>query len=164
MTTSTSTDQAATAYRPTGYTTLTPFLSVNGAAQAIDFYTSVFGARLVSKTDGPDGTIAHAELELEQGRFQLGDPVEAYGLAAPTDADATTFSLAIYVPDCDATLAAAQEAGATVREPASTFVTGDRFASVRDPFGVRWSIMTRVEDVSDEEAERRVKEWMEQQG
>ena len=163
MTTSTS-NQTAPSYRPTGYTTLTPFLSVNGAAKAIDFYTSVFEARLVSKTDGPDGTIAHAELEVEQGRFQLGDPMEAYGLAAPDDSDSTTFSLAIYVPDCDATVTAAQEAGAVVREPASTFVTGDRFASVRDPFGVRWSIMTRVEDVSDEEAERRVKEWMAQQG
>ncbi|MDE9367815.1 VOC family protein [Luteipulveratus sp. YIM 133132] len=154
----------STTYRPAGYTSLTPFLCVDGAARAIDFYTDVFGARLVSRTDGQDGTVAHAELELEQGRLQLGDPAEAYGIAAPTPGAAATHSIAIYVPDCDATTTAAEKAGGTVREAPSTFVTGDRFASVLDPFGIRWSIMTRVEDVSDEEAERRVKEWMSQQG
>ncbi|AKU16319.1 VOC family protein [Luteipulveratus mongoliensis] len=162
MTTSTSTQ--TTSYRPTGYTTLTPFLCVNGAAKAIDFYTEVFGATLISKMDGPGGILVHAELQLEEGRLQVADPMEAYDLAAHAEGAPATYSLAIYVADCDATVKAAEAAGATVREAPSTFVTGDRFGSVLDPFGVRWSIMTRVEEVSDEEAERRVKEWMASQG
>ena len=73
-------------------------------------------------------------------------------------------STCIYVPDVDATFAAAVEHGATVREEPSTFVTGDRFASVIDPFGHRWAIMTRVEDVPDDVAEQRLAEWAESQG
>ncbi|PRC49357.1 glyoxalase, partial [Mycobacterium sp. ITM-2017-0098] len=68
---------------PAGYTSLTPFLCVDGAAAAIDFYTSVFGAIVVEKMDGPDGTVAHAELDFGSGRVQLGDPAEAYKIAAP---------------------------------------------------------------------------------
>jgi PhnB protein len=70
-----------------------------------------------------------------------------------------TFSLALYVPDVDEVTASAQAHGATIREPATTFVSGDRFASVLDPFGLRWSIMTRVEDISPEESARRVAAW-----
>ncbi|MDQ2844955.1 MAG: VOC family protein [Actinomycetota bacterium] len=153
-----------TDYRPPGYSTLTPFLCVAGAAKAITFYREVFGATLVSSMDAPDGTVAHAELQLEQGRLQLSDPMEGYGLAPHDGTAPATHSLAIYVPDCDATVAAAEKAGATVREQPSTFVTGDRFGSILDPFGVRWSVMTRVENVSDAEAEKRVKEWMASQG
>lgn len=145
-------------HRPAGYSTLTPFLCVADGAAAIDFYRAVFGATVVSRMDLPDGRVAHAELQLEQGRLQLGDALAEYGLTAPSEG-AVTHSIAIYVPDADATTALAAEHGATVREQPSTFVTGDRFASVLDPFGHRWSIMTRVEDVSDAEAERRVAEW-----
>lgn len=155
---------ANTEFRPAGYTTLTPFLCVAGAAKAIDFYRDVFGATVVSRMDAPDGTVAHAELQFQQGRLQLGDPVAGYGLAPHDGAAPATHSLAIYVPDCDAVVAAAEKAGATVREQPSTFVTGDRFGSILDPFGVRWSVMTRVENVSDAEAEMRVKEWMASQG
>ncbi|ACQ78382.1 Glyoxalase/bleomycin resistance protein/dioxygenase [Beutenbergia cavernae DSM 12333] len=162
MTTEASSD--AVPYRPAGYSTITPFLCVDGAAAAVAFYTDVFGAHEIARAAAPDGTIAHAELQVGDGRLQLGDPNPAYGIVAPSGDDAVTFSLAIYVPDCDAVTEAAARAGATVREQPSTFVTGDRFASIRDPFGIRWSIMTRVEDVSDEEADRRVREWMAAQG
>jgi PhnB protein len=70
----------------------------------------------------------------------------------------------VYVPDVDAAVATLVEAGATVREPVSTFVSGDRFGSVVDPYGVRWAVMTRVEDLSPEESGRRVEEWAAQQG
>lgn len=149
---------------PDGYTTLTPFLVCSPASQAIDFYASVFGATLVSRMDGPDGTVLHAELDFGNGRLQLGDPSPQFGLVAPDPApDRTSASTCIYVPDVDAVFARAVEHGAIVREPPSTFVTGDRFASVLDPYGHRWAVMTRVEDVSPEEAERRVAEWAEQQ-
>jgi PhnB protein len=146
---------------PAGYTTLTPFLVCSPAADAIDFYTAVFGAAVVSRMDGPDGTVMHAELEFADGRLQLADPNEQYGLVAPSgvDRDQVSGSTCIYVADVDAVFAAAVERGATVREKPSTFVTGDRFASVYDPFGHRWAIMTRVEDVSPEEAERRLADW-----
>lgn len=145
-------------HRPAGYSTLTPFLCVQAGAAAIDFYVTVFGASVVSRMDLPDGRVAHAELQLDQGRLQLADPLPEYGLTAPVEGP-VTHSIAIYVPDVDATTALAADHGATVREPPSTFVTGDRFASVLDPYGHRWSIMTRVEEVSDAEAEQRVADW-----
>jgi len=147
--------------KPEGYTTLTPFLVCSPAAEAIRFYEEVFGATVVGRMDGPDGTVLHADLDLGDGRLQLSDPNPQYGLVAPTgmQSDTVSGSTCIYVPDVDAVFAAAVERGATVREKPSTFVTGDRFASIYDPFGHRWAIMTRVEDVSPEEAERRLSEW-----
>ncbi len=149
---------------PDGYTTLTPFLVCSPATDAIAFYEAVFGATTVQRMDAPDGTVPHAELDLGCGRLQLGDPNDAYDLVVPTGSAAVSHSTCIYVPDVDAVFAAAVERGATVREKPSTFVTGDRFASVIDPFGHRWAIMTRVEDVSPEEADRRLAEWAAEQG
>ncbi len=148
---------------PKGSTTLTPFLAVTPAADAIAFYTEVFGAILVSSTEmpGPDGSpaIAHAVLDFGHGRLELGEPNPAFHLAALTGGDEAVYSMGLYCPDVDAVVARAVERGAAVREPATDFVSGDRFASIRDPFGVRWSVMTRVEDISDEESGRRVAEW-----
>ncbi len=155
------TDMAITNGRPDGYTTLTPFLVCAGASAAIDFYCSVFGAREVSRMDGPDGMVMHAELEFEMGRLQLSDPMPDYGLVAPerSGSDEVSGSTCLYVADVDAVFERAVAAGAVVREPPATFVTGDRFASIYDPFGHRWAIMTRVEDVSPQEAKRRLDEW-----
>ncbi len=116
--------------------------------------------------DGPDGTVPHAELDFGLGRLQLGDPADAYGLVAPTGQadDKVSCSTCIYVADVDAVFAKAVERGATVREKPDTFVTGDRFASIYDPFGHRWAVMTKVEDISPEEAERRLSEWAASQG
>ena len=144
---------------PEGYTSLTPFLCIDGASAAIDFYVSVFGAKLVDRMDGPDGTVAHAELDFGNGRLQLSDPQEAYHLTAGAPGPSVTHSVALYCEDTDALVARAEKAGATIRERAQTFVTGDRFASILDPFGQRWTVMTRVEDVSAEERDRRMAEW-----
>ncbi|SNR46904.1 VOC family protein [Blastococcus mobilis] len=151
--------------KPEGYTTLTPFLVCSPATEAIGFYVEVFGATLVSRMDGPGDTVMHAELDFGDGRLQLSDPNEQFGLVSPTrDGEAVSGSACIYVSDVDAVFAKAVERGATVREKPDTFVTGDRFASVHDPFGHRWAVMTRVEGVSPEEAERRLAEWGAQQG
>jgi PhnB protein len=152
--------------RPDGYTTLTPFLVCSPASEAIRFYEDVFGATVANRMDGPGGTVMHAELDLGTGRLQLSDPNDEYGLVAPSGraADKVSGSTCIYVADVDAVFEKAVERGATVREKPSTFVTGDRFASIYDPFGHRWAVMTRVEDVSPEEAERRLAEWGAQQG
>jgi PhnB protein len=151
--------------KPEGYTTLTPFLVCTPATEAIRFYEEVFGATVVSRMDAPDGTVPHAELDFGDGRLQLGDANEQYGLVVPDrSSDSVSGSTCIYVSDVDAVFAKAVERGATVREKPDTFVTGDRFASIYDPFGHRWAVMTKVEDISPEEAERRLAEWGAQQG
>lgn len=150
-----------TTYRPDGFTTLTPMLVVSPAARAVDFYTEVLGARVTSRMDGPDGLVLHCELQFEEGRLQVMDPHDDYhAVANDPSRDEASFSLAVYVPDVDATLARARALGARVREEAADFeVTGDRFASVQDPFGVRWSILTRVTRRSDEEVQRALDAW-----
>lgn len=149
--------------RPLKSTALTPFIAVHPAADAVAFYTEVFGAELVYSVEmpGPDGEaqIAHAVMDFGLGRLELGEPNPAYHLMSMPDGDDVVFSLAVYCVDVDAVVEAAVARGATLREPPADFVSGDRFASIRDPFGVRWSVMTRVEDLSDEESARRVDEW-----
>ena len=151
--------------RPDGYTALTPYLVVDGAAAAIDFYAAVFGATTVSRLEGttPDGAryIGQAELDFGgAGRLQLSDPQPAFGLVAPDrSAAGISQSVMIYVSDVDATIAKAAELGAEVKEEPGDFVSGDRFGAFVDPFGRRWAVMTRVEDLPAEESERRVEEW-----
>jgi len=147
-----------TAGRPHSATSLTPFLAVSPAKDAIAFYRDVFGARVVDVTEVA-GVVVHADLDFGLGRLQLGEPTTEYHLVPAPDGDDDCYSMGLYVPDVDAVVERASAAGATVRESPSLFVSGDRFASIRDPFGVRWSIMTRVEDLSDDESARRVAEW-----
>lgn len=165
--TSISTTAATTAartdvpHRPEGYTTLTPLVVVSPAVEAVEFYSDVLGARVTSRMDGPDGRVWHCELELEQGRMQVMDPHQQFS-AVPNDpgSDDARFSIAVYVRDVDATLARARERGARVREEAAEFeVTGDRFASVQDPFGVRWTLMTRKHARTDEQVQQALDAW-----
>lgn len=144
--------------RPNAATTLTPFLAIRDARGALDFYRDVFGARVTDVTE-LDGLVVHAGLDFGLGLLQIGEPNPAYGLVSAPAGDDDCYSMGIYVSDVDAVTARAVAAGAAVREEPSTFVSGDRYSSVRDPFGVRWSIMTRVEDLSEEESAARVAEW-----
>jgi len=143
---------------PHGSTSLTPFLAIAGAAEAIEFYRDVFGARVVDVTE-MGGVVAHAELDFGTGHLQLGEPMPDYHLVGAPVGEDDCYSMGLYVPDVDGTVERAVAAGATVREAPADFVSGDRFASIRDPFGVRWSVMTRVEDLSEEESAARVREW-----
>lgn len=145
---------------PEDYHSLTPFVVVTDAPKAIEFYAEVFDAEVLSRNDGPDGRVMHAELQIGDSILQLSDAAPDFGLVAPPDDDTSSASLVLYCPDVDATFDRAVRAGATVREQPQTFFTGDRFASIRDPYGRRWAIMTRVEDVSREEAQRRVDDWL----
>jgi PhnB protein len=159
MTHSADTAPSAVAPVPPGYTSLTPFLCVRDGAAALDFYCQAFGATVVSRMDGPGGIVAHAELDFGHGRLQLSDAMSDYGLVAPSGEGAVSHSTCLYLADVDAVAARAVELGAILREPPTTFVTGDRFASILDPFGHRWALLTRVEDVSAEEQERRLGAW-----
>jgi PhnB protein len=148
--------------RPNGYSSITPFLALARPGDALDFYQRVFGAKLINSSEA-GGAIIHAELEFSSGRLQLGAASPELHLLAPSaDSDEVSFSLTLYCPDVDALVERAVAAGATVREPIADFASGDRYASIRDPFGIRWSVMTRVEDLSDEESDARVKEWLAQ--
>ena len=163
MTHTPATGQHTTDGTPHGYSTITPFLAITNTAAALDFYRDVFGARVVNSTTMGE-VVVHAEVEFANGRLQLGAPQEAYHLLPQPTSDDVSCSFVFYCPDVDATVERAVAAGATLREPLMTFVSGDRFASIRDPFGVRWSVMTRVEDLSDAESDARVKEWVARQG
>ncbi len=133
-------------------------LAIPDAKQAIEFYREVFGARVIDVTEF-GGVVAHADLDFGLGLLQLGEPNAEYRLVRSPEGDDDCYSMGLYVSDVDAVVEKAVAAGATVREAPAPFVSGDRFASIRDPFGVRWSVMTRVEDISDEESSRRVAEW-----
>lgn len=143
---------------PRGVSSITPFLAIANAHDAIGFYRDVFGARVVDVTE-MGGVVAHAVLDFGHGHLQLGEPQPDYHLVATPAGDDDCYSLGLYVADVDQVVASAEAAGGTIREPATDFASGDRYASIRDPFGVRWSIMTRIEDISEEESARRVAEW-----
>ncbi|MEV6595507.1 VOC family protein [Actinoplanes sp. NPDC051346] len=147
---------------PHGATSLTPFLAIADARGAIDFYQKNFGARVVDVTE-MGGVVAHAVLDFGNGLLQLGEPMPDYGMVPAPEGDQDCYSIGLYCPDVDAVVERAVAAGATVREAPVTFVSGDRFASIRDPYGVRWSVMTRVEDLSEQESARRVAEWAKSQ-
>jgi PhnB protein len=145
---------------PHGATSLTPHIVVTPAGEAMEFYRDVFDARILDVTRLPGSDrVAHALLDFGAGMLTLSDPMESYGLVAGDPALGATYSLALYVPNVDEVTATAKTHGATIREPAMTFVSGDRFASILDPFGLRWSMMTRVEDLSPEESAQRVAAW-----
>lgn len=133
---------------PAGYRTLTPGCTLRGAAKAIDLYQQVFGARVRTRLDAPDGTVAHAELELGDSLLMLGE--------ASDQAPAHGVHLLMYVADVDGQLQRAVAAGFTVKEPLQVQFWGDRTGRVVDPFGNEWYLATHVEDVSEEEMRRRM--------
>ena len=145
---------------PEGYTTLSPYLVVDGAAQAIDYYNRVFGATERGRFDGPDGKVAHAELQIGDTVMMLGDPSSETNIKAPTQLGATSVGIFLYVEDVDATVQRAVDAGATITQPVDDMFWGDRYGKVSDPFGHEWLIATHIEDVSPEEMAERVKEAM----
>jgi len=145
---------------PDGYPRVSPSLAVDGAAAAIEFYTSVFGATVRMRMDMPDGKIAHAELAFGDSVVMLGDEVPQMGYHGPKAIGGTPVTLSVYVEDVDATFARAVDAGATVVRPVEDQFYGDRSGQFEDPFGHRWSVATHVEDVSEEEMGRRAREAM----
>ena len=152
--------------KPHGATALTPFLAIEGAREAVEFYRDVFGARVVDVTE-IGGAVAHAVLYLGDGQLQLGEPNPAYGLLPPArgragTARATPSACTSKTPTTSSR--GRRRPGQWSGSRLTNFVSGDRFASVRDPFGVRWSVMSRVEDLSEEESARRVAEWAAAQG
>ncbi len=134
---------------------LTPYLIVQEAARALDFYTKAFGAELTLRMDRPDGRVGHAELRFGDSRIMLADEVPEMGAMAPPSVGGTPVSLLLYLPDVDAVFARAVAAGATVEQPLEDKFYGDRMGGLMDPFGHRWHLATHIEDVAPDELARR---------
>jgi PhnB protein len=132
-----------------------PYLTVDGAAEALDFYVSALGAVERARIPGPGGKVMHAELAFGDGSVMVSDAFPEWGSNGPRAIGGTPVTIAIYVEDVDATIARAAEAGATVISQPENQFWGDRSGTIEDPFGHRWHIGTRVEDVSLEELGRR---------
>jgi PhnB protein len=145
---------------PEGYHTLTPYLAIDGAAEAIEYYTKVFGAKERGRMLAPDGKIGHAELELGDSMLMVSDAVPQATTRPPRELGGTTASVFMYVEDVDAVVQRAVDAGATITMEVADQFWGDRFGSIRDPFGHSWSIATHIEDVSPEEMTERAKAAM----
>jgi PhnB protein len=142
---------------PKGYHNVTPYLAIDGAAKAIDYYAKVFGARERMRFEAPGGKIGHAEIQIGDAIVMLADPWPEGNFLAP-QGSATSVSLHIYVDDADAVFARAIDSGSKSVQKMETKFYGDRSGTVRDPFGHMWHISTHVEDVPEEEMQRRMKE------
>lgn len=146
---------------PEGYPRVTPYLCVDGAAAAIDFYMSVLGAEERMRMEAPDGRIGHAELALGNSVIMLADEYPEMGFRSPKTVGGTPITLHVYVEDVDAVFAKALAKGAKELSPVKDEFYGDRVGQLEDPFGHRWSLATHIEDVPAEEMETRAKQAME---
>jgi PhnB protein len=140
---------------PDGYPQVTPYLCVDGAKAAIEFYSRVLGATERMHMPGPDGKIGHAELQLGESLIMLSDEFPEMGVRSPKAVGGTPVMISVYVEDADAVFDAAVAAGATALRPVEDQFYGDRTGQFEDPFGHRWSVATHVEDVPPEEMEKR---------
>jgi PhnB protein len=145
---------------PDGYHTLTPYMTVRGADQAIEFYKRAFGAEERSRLGGPDGKIVHAELRIGDSVFMMGEESPEMGNQSPQALNGSTGGMMIYCKNTDETVARAVAAGATVLMPPEDMFWGDRYAKLRDPYGHDWSIGTHIEDVGPEEMKKRMQAFM----
>jgi PhnB protein len=145
---------------PDSYRRVTPSLTVAGAVKALEFYGAVLGATERMRFPGPDGTIAHAEIEIGDSVLIVEDEDPQRGTKAPPPGGLTgsPSSLFIYVEDVDAAIARAVELGATLERPAQDQFYGDRDGYIVDPFGHGWTVASHVEDVTPEEMMQRMAE------
>ncbi|WP_213154358.1 VOC family protein [Pseudomonas carnis] len=145
---------------PDGYHSLTPYMGIDKAGEAIKFYKKAFGATQVMRLDMPDGRVGHAELRIGDSSLMLGTPCDQMALRNPDEH--TSIGLHLYVEDVDAQFQRAVDAGATaVSEPKDQFY-GDRSASVKDPFGHLWFLATHKEDLTEEQIRQRAMELFKQ--
>ncbi len=143
---------------PDGYHSVTPYLIVDGAEEAIRFYERAFGATEVLRLPMGD-KIGHAEIKIGDSFIMLSDEWPDYGKLGPKARGGATSSLMIYLDDVDAAYDRAIAAGATAERPVENQFYGDRSGTVIDPFGHSWTLSTHVEDLSEEEIQRRMAEW-----
>lgn len=142
---------------PEGYHSVTPYLIIEGAGEAIAFYAKAFGAKELFRFPTPDGKIGHAEIKIGDSPIMLADAYPAMGYNSPKSLGGSPVSLMIYVENVDTVFNQAVQAGATVKDALTDKFYGDRSGSLIDPFGHVWHVSTHKEDVSMEEMEKRAK-------
>jgi PhnB protein len=140
---------------PEGYPAVSPYLYIDGAADAIAFYTKVLGAKERMRMGGPDGRVGHAELDINGSLIMLADEHPEMGVRGPKAVGGTPVGINVYVTDVDAAVERAAAEGAKVLRPVENRFYGDRSGQIEDPFGHVWYIATHVEDVPRDEMERR---------
>jgi PhnB protein len=147
---------------PTGFHTVTPYLTLNDCARAIDFYKKAFNAQEIMRMEGPPGKIAHAEIKIGDSFIMLGDEMPGMGNRAPASIGGTTTGILLYVNDVDSSYQQAVNAGAKAEMPPQDMFWGDRYGRLADPFGHSWAIATHKEDVAPDEMKRRMQHEMAQ--
>jgi PhnB protein len=145
---------------PPGYHSVTPYLVVNDAAKAIDFYKQAFGATELARMGGPGGKIGHAELKIGDSMIMLSD--EMMGNRSPQSFGGSPVSIFLYVENVDSTFSQAINAGAKSEMSPDNMFWGDRYGKLTDPFGHSWALATHVEDVAPEEMKKRAQAAMSQ--
>jgi PhnB protein len=146
----------AVPWKPDGYHSVTPYLSVRDAVKAVEFYRQAFGAELVLKITMPDGSYAHAEIRIGDSHIMMAEENPQWGNQSPQALGGSPVSFMVYVPDVDAAYARAIAAGCTEVRPVENQFYGDRTGTLRDPYGYTWSIGTHIEEVSEAEAQKRM--------
>jgi PhnB protein len=145
---------------PAGYHVVTPYLCVDGAADAIEFYKDVFGAVETVRMPQPDGRVGHAELQFGDSVVMLSDEFPEMGVMGPRSLGGTPVTLNLYVEDSERTFERAVAEGSTVVQPVEDRFYGDRSGQLVDPWGHKWNVSTHVEDVDPDEMQRRAAEEM----
>src|SRR3984893_2182960 len=140
---------------PAGYPPITPYLRVRSAEQALAFYKKAFGAKEKSRMAGPDGRVMHAEMQVFNTVMMLSDEFPGRGALSPESLKGSPVGLFVYTRDVDGAITRAVGAGAAVTMPAQDMFWGDRFGTIRDPFGHDWQFATHKEDVTPKEMQRR---------
>jgi PhnB protein len=149
---------------PDGYSSAIPYLAVDDAAKAIDFYKQAFGATERVRMPAPGNKIGHAEIQIGNAIVMISDPFPQASVKPPKTLGGTTVGIFMYVEDVDSVVQDAVDAGATVTSPVEDMFWGDRFGQVQDPFGHQWQIATHVKDVPPAEMEQLAKEAMANMG
>ncbi len=145
---------------PDGYSQVSPYLSIDGASDAIDFYIEVLGATERMRMAAPGGKVGHAELQIGESLIMLADESEEMDFRSPKSIGGTPVIINLYVEDVDAVFERALAQGATELRAVENQFYGDRSGQFEDPFGHRWSVSTHVEDVSPDEMAKRAAEAM----
>jgi PhnB protein len=150
----------ATKSIPDGYHSVTPYLIVKGAADAINFYKRAFGAAELLRMESPEGKIGHAEIRIGDSVIMLADEHPAMGHRSPQSLGGAAVSLMVYVERVDEVFKRAVASGAKELQPLKDQFYGDRSGTLQDPFGHTWTLATHVEDVSPDELRRRAEKFM----
>jgi PhnB protein len=149
---------AKVSYIPKDYNSVTPYLVVRGAAQAIEYYKMVFGATETVRMDGPDGKVGHAELKIGNSHIMLADenPSMGQGHTSAASIGGSPVSLYVYLPNVDEVVQRATTQGAKILKPVEDQFYGDRTGFIQDPFGHLWGVATHIEDVSPKDMKERM--------